>query len=301
MIKIEHINSSFSRLVNFNHLSSPFTSSISSYSLTQAQKVASWTFTTFIASVPSYTNGLDPTKVLMTRAGSALAVFYIASSFFKQFNLAADCRNIHDIESLRALEHAKILTVENKNIVLNYPDPKTLSWALSNLDDFQILTQENFTLIVDHQFPAKISMAFSELEENYLFTSKNKEALLNHDQPLHLSTALVLLEQAKILLTEDNFEDFIAYENPIKLIKMLIYLQLAHLLNQNNFNHCLNTCHQMDYLCMRLPSRLLTQLHFNEIVRLCGLPNSDIRIIRYVNALLRRDNHPVTRRQSIYH
>ncbi|MGC1853934.1 MAG: hypothetical protein WA659_00950 [Candidatus Aquirickettsiella sp.] len=197
-------------------------------------------------------------------------------------------------DALLALESAKRLTQANFDDIKTHLSTQNLFtasvWVLGNA---KLLTQTNFDSIKASMEHSNFSDALLALEEAKLLTQTNFDVIKTHPNPEFFNQALATL-RFTTCLTQTVFNKLKVYPNS-NFIHVLSAIEKAHLRIPDNFNRLLDLDPNSNYLFSdgmkdtgwaRIPSHLLTQTVFNQLIEFSQQLNSEQLILRYVNQLI---------------
>lgn len=204
------------------------------------------------------------------------------------------------ITALKFLQANKIFTQENLNILIKKNnDPILIASVIKDLDDAGLLTEKNRNSMINCEDGrrSQFCKAIHYLSKVEILTQENFQALITFNKIQEMSSILSILKKVNIL-TQKNFQALFTFDNLQEMAGVLFLLKRSEILTQENFNHLLSpknaslsTQEVLNQVWHRLPSHLLNQELFNELVIRAQQPSPLLTLSQYVRQLLNRQKN----------
>ena len=149
---------------------------------------------------------------------------------------------------LRTLRTAKLLTEDNKALVLSHPFPIPLAQALKVLNQSKILSQELFILMVNHYSPYFLAETLVLLNQSALLNTANRALVSSHPHLYRLLQILSILQTVG-LLTDENFNRLVLAEHHALISEeasLAIWASIAPYLTQTHYESLLDAARKDD-------------------------------------------------------
>lgn len=156
-------------------------------------------------------------------------------------------------EILMKLDHLKLLSNQNREIVLTHTRPYELKQSLTMLEHHCIFNKENVAVILKQKkHPILIAESLLILNQAAILNNENRGIIIADPQPDQLCLALKELHKNHIL-SEANIEVLFLDENPVLCAQALVCLQELNILNdatRSSFLSGLRSYQHSDAICV---------------------------------------------------